>query len=261
MRALLLLIVFSTGAFAQTCRVEASYLANEGVLLRSGDRKVLVDALFRKTMAPYRNHDSATLERLENAKGDFAGVDVVLATHRHADHFDAQSVARHLQHNPGAIFIVTAESAEEVKASDPSLAPRVHGVSEHGPQVFEHQGVKVRAYRLHHSGRKQWADPQSLGFMIEIGGKRVFHSGDSEGTPANYQERCSGCAEPDAAFVAYWYMMTGSNRTMLRDFLKPKRLIAIHVPPAELAETEVELKKTNPETEFFSSPGARICLD
>lgn len=260
MRILVLLLLVASAA-AQTCKLEATYLANEGVLLRSGEQKVLIDALFRAAMEPYRNHEAAMRQTLEEAAGEFAGVDIVLATHRHADHFDAAAVARHLAANPQAIFMGTAESAEQVRAADPKVGPRVRGVSESGERVFQHAGITVRAYPLLHSGRKQWADPQSLGFMLEIGGKRVFHSGDSEGTLANYQQHCADCGAPDAALVAYWYMMSGSNRAMLRDFLKPKRLIAIHVPPAEVGEAKTELRKTNPEAEFFSAPGATICLD
>jgi L-ascorbate metabolism protein UlaG (beta-lactamase superfamily) len=261
MRTLLLFLLLSAGAAAQSCRLEAAYLANEGVILSFGEQKVVIDALFRKAMEPYRNHDAAVLTRLEAAVDEFSGVDIVLATHRHADHFDPASVARHLAANPQAIFIGTAESAQQVRALVPKTASRVHGVSETGERIFRHAGIMVRAFPLLHSGRRHWADPQSLGFIVEMSGKRFFHSGDSEGTLANYRERCEGCGVPDAALVAYWYIMTSSNRSMLRNFLRPKRLIAIHVPPAELEEASVEVRKTNPETEFFPVPGARICLD
>jgi L-ascorbate metabolism protein UlaG (beta-lactamase superfamily) len=258
---LLLLILLALPAAAQTCKLDATYLANEGVMLRSGEHKVLIDALFRRAMDPYGNHAPSVLEQLETAAADFAGTDIVLATHRHADHFDPASVARHLAANPDAIFIGTAESADQVRAADLKIAARVREVAATGESVFRHAGITVRAYRLLHSGRKHWADPQSLGFIVEIAGKRVFHSGDSEGTPGNYQALCPDCPGVDAALVAYWYMMSASNRAMLSDFLKPKRLLAIHVPPGELDEAKLELRKTNPEAEFFSAPGARICLD
>lgn len=256
-----LLAALVSPAAAQTCKLDVTYLANEGVLLRSGEQKVVIDALFRQAMDPYRNHAPADLQKLEAAQGDLAGVEIVLTTHRHADHFDAGSVAAHLRANPGAIFISTAEAAEQVRAADPKLADRVHGVSPEGDTVFRHAGITVRAYRLLHSGRKAWQDPQSLGFVVELGGKRIFHSGDSDGTLANYQAHCPDCAQPDVALIAYWYMLTRSNREMLRDYLKPKRLIAIHVPPSDLAEARAEIPKTNPEAEFFPAPGSTLCLD
>ena len=44
----------------------------------------------------------------------FAGVDLILASHFHGDHFDAASVARHLRANPEAVFLSTNQAVAEL---------------------------------------------------------------------------------------------------------------------------------------------------
>ncbi|MCP4653821.1 MAG: MBL fold metallo-hydrolase, partial [bacterium] len=82
--------------------------ANEGVLIETGGKKILVDALFREPNPAYAAPPKEVLEKLETAQPPFDDVDLILATHNHGDHFDARSVVRHLRHNPRAVFLAEA---------------------------------------------------------------------------------------------------------------------------------------------------------
>ncbi|MGH9601603.1 MAG: MBL fold metallo-hydrolase, partial [Terriglobales bacterium] len=88
----------------QACALRITYLANEGFLLTAGDRKVVIDGLFRNAMEPYLNHAPEVRKRVEQGQGEFAGITVALATHQHADHFDAWAVADFLRDNPNTLF-------------------------------------------------------------------------------------------------------------------------------------------------------------
>lgn len=83
--------------------IELTYIANEGFLITGGGKKVLVDALLREGIPEsYLRPAPETLKKMEASQPPFDGVDLVLATHFHRDHFNAGSVAAHLRANPRA---------------------------------------------------------------------------------------------------------------------------------------------------------------
>ncbi len=67
--------------------LEITYVANEGFLLAGGGKKVLIDALFDGGIAGYPTIPDELRPSLEQARPPFDGVDLVLATHFHGDHF------------------------------------------------------------------------------------------------------------------------------------------------------------------------------
>ncbi|MFQ5351382.1 MAG: MBL fold metallo-hydrolase, partial [Thermoanaerobaculia bacterium] len=97
----------ATAGAGEAPEVQVIYLANEGFLLEAGETKVLVDALFGEGLRGYPVVPAPIRAELEGARGRFAGVDLILASHFHGDHFDAAAVARHLRANPGAVFLST----------------------------------------------------------------------------------------------------------------------------------------------------------
>lgn len=134
--------------------VEVTHLANEGFLLRAGDTAVLIDALFGDGIDGYPAVPPEPRRRLEEAKGEFAGVDLVLATHYHGDHFDAEAVARHLTSNPGARFVSTRQAVDELRrvVGFDGFADRVEGhwPDEGATARVELPGVAVTILNLHH---------------------------------------------------------------------------------------------------------------
>ena len=96
-------------------QVEVTYLGNEGFLLTAGETRVLVDALYGDGIPGYPAVPRDVRRELEAGRGRFAGVDLVLASHAHADHFDPAAVARHLRANPAALFLSTREAVAAVR--------------------------------------------------------------------------------------------------------------------------------------------------
>jgi L-ascorbate metabolism protein UlaG (beta-lactamase superfamily) len=89
--------------------VSITFLANEGVLLSSGTKKVLIDALFLKYETGYAIPADSTRAALESARPPFDAVDLVLVTHRHGDHFHPAPVAAHLRANPRATLLTSRQ--------------------------------------------------------------------------------------------------------------------------------------------------------
>ena len=188
--------------------VDVTYLGNEGFLIAAGDRKVLVDALFGDGIDGYPVVPPTPRRQLEAAAGDFAGVDLVLATHYHDDHFDAQAVARHLRANPDARFVSTRQAVERLRQLPDfdQLADRVEGYwPAEGERVsMEHGGIAVTILNLHH-GRDRRPEVQNLGFLIDLGGLQLLHVGDTEVDEADVRPYRLAEEAVDVFFVPSWF--------------------------------------------------------
>lgn len=225
--------------------LEITYVGNEGFLIASGETKVLVDALYRQGVAGYLVHPPALREKLESAAPPFDGVDIVLATHFHADHFDAGAVAAHLEASPGALFVSTPQAVEKMRAGSgwPGIRDRVR---ETFPPVGDrfmvtHGGATVTAVNLHH-GRGR--PIQNLGFIIEVGGRRLLHMGDTQASREDLAPHRLEDSGIDICLIPYWYLTDGSLREAAMREVRPRTVVPIHIPAADAPAS------------YFGEPGA-----
>lgn len=188
--------------------VGVTYLANEGFLIADGEQKVLIDALFGDGIQGYPVVPQEPRAQLEDATGPFAGVDLVLATHHHDDHFDAAAVARHLRANPEARFVSTRQAVERLRQlpGGEGLAGRATGYwPAEGERVkIEHAGIAVTILNLHH-GRGRQPEVQNLGFLIDLGGVRLLHVGDTEVDRDDVAPYRLGEEAIDVFFAPSWF--------------------------------------------------------
>ncbi len=221
--------------------VEILHLGNEGFLLTGktpeGDtQKVVIDGLYGDGLSGYPAVPIELRRPLEAAEGRFADVDLVLASHLHPDHFNAEAVARHLDANPGARFVSTLQAAELVREAG-APGERVTGFwpAESERELVEHAGIRVTVLRLHH-GR---APAQNLGLVIDIGGIQVLHMGDTVITGDEVRPLQLADAGIDVVMAPYWYITYNSYGWKLED-LGPVQIIGMHFPSSGAPDTYFE---------------------
>src|SRR5688572_13770900 len=94
---------------AQRAPLELTYLANMGVFLESGGKRVVIDGFHHGALEEYASVPPSLLSALEHSRAPFSALDLVLTTHRHQDHFDAGSVAARLLSDSAAVFVAARE--------------------------------------------------------------------------------------------------------------------------------------------------------
>ncbi|MFB9313181.1 MBL fold metallo-hydrolase [Nocardioides plantarum] len=104
------------------------------------------------------------------------GADVVLITHQHADHYDAD----HLRATSAQIHTIAAV-ADVIAAEAPDLADRLHVVA---PGDVLDVGLPVRVVGEKHAViHRDYPLLDNSGYLLDVGGTTVYHPGDSLTVP------------------------------------------------------------------------------
>jgi L-ascorbate metabolism protein UlaG (beta-lactamase superfamily) len=210
-----------------------TYVANEGVLVSSGDTKVLIDAFFDKPNAEYRAPSPGVLETIMKGEAPYDGVDLLLVTHDHPDHFDAPLVARYLATFPGAVLLGPADvvaATRTAAANWASLEPRVISLDiKVGKKVKRKlKGVSLTAFRTLHSSDQE--SPVNLMYLFELNGWRVLHEGDSTGKTGVCRDFGLSGVPVDLALVHFWFPLEPDCARFLQEVLRPSHIALMHLP-------------------------------
>src|SRR5271166_295798 len=154
-----------------------TWYGQSGFRLAAGDSRVLID--------PFLTDRSDRRYRPPATAADFSDITLVLCTHEHVDHLDPPFLREFCAVNPTATIVVPAPvvelavgagvdrsrltgaaPGEELHDKDVTVhpVPALHGIGGDEPVVYEFcsGGGPVRF----------------LGYVIDIGGIRFYHSGD-----------------------------------------------------------------------------------
>ena len=204
--------------------VRVSYVGNSGFLITVGDKKILIDAMFEGF--PEYELPSAVQSLLVNAEPPFDQVDLILASHDHADHFSAEMVRQHMQNNPNAVFISTTQAAsqladlgERIIALDPAVGT---------PVYTETNGIQVEAIYLSH-GTPTNGQPEiyNNAYVVTINGIKVFHTGDIDGLQGVRQYNLED-QKIDLAFIPHFYLRNAASLSILQESVGAKFVFPIH---------------------------------
>lgn len=227
--------------------VRITYVANEGVLLDAGATRVIIDGLHRE-YKEYAALPPPQRDALETGAPPWDGIDVVLVSHRHGDHFHADSVARFLAHAPDAVL---ATSEEVVALLPAEVRARAHAIPW---QVGRSETrtlarVKVTFLGLSHGDRPPAV--QNLGHVVDIGGVTVLHVGDATATAENFAPFALPARKIDVALLPWWYLVDDESLAVVRAHIAPKRIVAIHIAPEEEAKVLPLLRARVPDAVPF----------
>jgi L-ascorbate metabolism protein UlaG (beta-lactamase superfamily) len=209
------------------------YVANAGVLVSSGDSKVLIDALFDKPNPEYRAPAADVLDKIMSGAAPFDGLDAVLITHNHPDHFDPSLAVRFLERVPGPTLLAPSDAVAAMRraASDwVKIEARIVPLDlKPGEWATRTVGrIPVNAFRTLHSGDQD--SPMNIMYLFDLGGWRVFHEGDSPGKVDEYRAFGLGREPVDLALVHFWFPLEPNCARFLREVLKPGHVALTHLP-------------------------------
>jgi L-ascorbate metabolism protein UlaG (beta-lactamase superfamily) len=212
------------------------------------------------------------LTKIEGARYPYGNISLLLVSHNHLDHFHAESVARHLMNNSGAQLVSSTQVIDEVLAANEKLKEKYGKSNTRDAQLkkiehvwkktdtFEKDGVKVRFLSLLHANSKveKYRKIQNLGHLIEIGGKKLLHIGDADMFEKNFSEFKLNEENIDVAFIPYWFILSKEGRSLIKNHINAKTIVAVHVPPKDQSKTIRDLLGAMPSAVVFSQTGEML---
>lgn len=153
--------------------------------------------------------------RITDARKD---ADIVFITHPHFDHFSPADIVRVCK--PETVFIAPESMAAELKAA---------GITE--PVLMKPGEIKtisgiavetVPAYNI----SKQFHPKQNgwLGYIVTVGGKRIYAAGDTDATKEAAAVQCDIALIP----IGGTYTMNPAEAAELVNRMRPQIVIPIH---------------------------------
>jgi L-ascorbate metabolism protein UlaG (beta-lactamase superfamily) len=255
----LLLLGLATWQEAARPRVEVElvYLANEGFLVRCGEHALLLDAFVTEPYGEYAAVPAELFADLVARRPPFADVDLALTSHVHRDHFQASAAKAFLAANPATPFLAAAQVQEELakELADASDARRALLPEASQRLAAEAGGIRVELLRLPHSGGARTATVQNLGQRIELGDASLLHVGDADLETRELAGYELARSPVDVAFVPYWWLGSAEDLARTRAVTGARHLVAVHVPPGEVASEKARLAALDPAILVFERSG------
>jgi L-ascorbate 6-phosphate lactonase len=157
------------------------WLGQSGFLVKSRSGTLLIDPYLSEHLTrKYENTDRPHIRMTRSPlRGDeLAGIDLVVASHKHSDHLDPGTLPGLSVASPGARLILPGALLDHAIAIGWPEA-RLSGLVAGGS--LEDRGFVVRAVPSAHEGLDTDARGRHLylGYVIESEGLRLYHSGDS----------------------------------------------------------------------------------
>lgn len=204
----LLLSYITVSTYAQKEKVEVIYVGNSGFLLNIGDKKILIDALFKGFEGNYELPQEVQ-DKLTSAQAPFDDVDLILVTHAHGDHVNPDMVRQHMQNNPKAIFASTQQLVDVL--NDSTVRHIGFNPTKEKSDKKEIQGITIESFLLPHGPDSRIINN---GFLVSVNGITFFHTGDVDFDQFTFKEfRSLQLPERkiDLSFIQHFYFTSDST--------------------------------------------------
>lgn len=146
--------------------------------------------------------------------------DLILISHSHYDHLSPDDVEK--IRKPGTVILTTPDSAAKLKGDVRGLKPgeavTVEGITVETVPAYNTVRMRSPGAPFHPRG-EGW-----LGFIVTIGGKRIYYAGDTECNPETKAVKADIAILP----VGGTYTMNAEEAAELVNHIRPEAAIPIH---------------------------------
>ena len=244
----------------------ATYLGNEGVLVARGETKVVFDAFYDDSYGQYTLVPDTIVSAMMAGEPPYDGVDAVLVSHVHGDHFAAGPAVAYLRAHPEVPLYGSQQTLDKIAefvGEEDSLLARIIAVDlkpEDPPVRFDIDGLVIEAVAIPHAGNRP--EIQNLSWRVTLDGKTtVTHFGDAGVVMADFDRHAEHFAarRSQAAFPPYWFYGEDDGRTIIDKHFHADQVVGVHVPAAATGHGEAARARFG--ADLFTDPGESRSLE
>jgi L-ascorbate metabolism protein UlaG (beta-lactamase superfamily) len=158
------------------------WLGQSGFLVKSAAQRVLLDPYLSDSLTRKYEHTDqphVRMTRLAIPPGRLRAIDVVTSSHNHTDHLDGETLTAVFASNPDAAFAIPEANRDFV--ADRVQCERALPRGLRDGESLTIDGVTIHAVPAAHNEIDRDAEGRCkyLGYIVQIGGVTIYHSGDT----------------------------------------------------------------------------------
>jgi ankyrin repeat protein/L-ascorbate metabolism protein UlaG (beta-lactamase superfamily) len=219
--------------------VGVTYISNDGFLITSQKKKVVVDALIKNPWG-YSNTPDKVFDDMVNARPPFERIDLLLFSHAHRDHFEPEMAVKVLRGHPETVLvgneIVFKELKEAAGEEFQKISSQVKNINPEWGTILDEtiNGIDLKIFPVNHAMPEQ--PYVTLAFLLDMEGVDVLHMGDIY-APSNeeyfkvFQLQKFGI---DVAFIDPFFLLDEVGQQMAKEFIQPKQIVPMHMRDYEI---------------------------
>jgi ribonuclease BN (tRNA processing enzyme) len=236
---------------------QATYLGNEGVMVKSGNITILFDPFFHNSYGNYTLVPSEIRDAIFNNKAPYDKVNALFISHAHGDHFDKNDVLTYLLTHAKVKLIAPKQAVDLLRTLKgfENIKNQITSIElEKGspPKKLSIDGIQIEAVRIPHAGWPSRAEVENIVFRVMLNDSIVvMHMGDADPNQSHFNEQSQFWPKKttNTAFPPYWFSLSKSGKLILEDTINAKDFIGVHVP------TNVPKGLVLSKDDYFSKPG------
>jgi L-ascorbate metabolism protein UlaG (beta-lactamase superfamily) len=248
--------------------LQINFIANEGFLLKTETKQVLIDALFTEGYGYFDVPSADVIKDIMNDKVPYDNVNLYFLTHYHGDHCNSALINEYLTKHKKVLLVTSKPSIDFINGNCFNFILLKKQFCEITPEINQSvsksiKDIPVKVFGLKHmSYYRDSIDMDenmfNVSFWFNIDGIKVFHSGDIQKNAfQDYLTHNKKWTDStDVAFLYYGLFESGvSDLDYILSVLHPRYIVIMHLPPSIDKEWSVkvdQLKKSYPNIILFN---------
>ncbi len=230
----------------------ATYLANEGVMISSGNVKVLFDPFFHNDYGTYQLVPEKILDAIMNNAAPYNDISAIFVSHAHGDHFAEQEMLTYMLKHLAVQLVAPTQAIVEMQklAQFDKIKDRITGIDlayKDKPISFElslgraTDSIKVEAVRIPHAGWPGRAEISNIVYRVtmptntdddKLERPTFIHMGDADPNDSHFRPLANfwGQRKTTVAFPPYWFFLDSTGNYILDYRINANKSIGVHVP-------------------------------
>lgn len=226
-------------------KLQVTYIANEGFMLKTDRHKILIDALFSDGYGYFARPSDETMQKILSFQSPFDSINFCLLTHYHKDHCEPKLISSYLKKRPDVKLVTNKPALVFIDGDQFGFIKLRKQFCELTPAENSHVSQTVNQITINSLGIKHMSFYQdsvnveeymfNVAYYFEMDGFTIFHSGDikNEELKTYLSNPGNRIEKTDVAFVYYEMLNNGtSDLEYLLQTLHPRYLIVMHIPPS-----------------------------
>ena len=233
-------------------QMKVTFVGNHGLMLESGDNKVLIDGLQNHTNTFWTRLSQDDLTLLVNGLPPFDNISYAMATHNHPDHYNSSKVLSFLSNNPLAKFIGPPQVRSSL-GSSPQVLTITPAFQTESITITEPE-FEIEVFHLEHFDQfgNDFSGVQNFAYLVTMGGVKLLHMGDVDYIEENFENFDFISRDIDVvALPTFNTLLTTANKQLILDHVQPRHIIAEHLR-AGLASEEANVMTLYPDATIFT---------